>query len=301
MNVHDKSFPVGEEVARRFRYEKVGPSEQPHKTHAYGRLAAHIAAPVLGSRMLFPARFDQAVDRLLKDPGAPGIRMESAAWYFGPVLHLEVNPRRLKQSLSDYVRDHRGVRWTGTSFLDASDWSAALRPLEDSPVHREMVELVAAEADYRDSRPYRRLLRRIRRGRPGERNGVQLSTEEDVEAYLRYCRALIKSARKHGVVRRHTSGTFRGRWLKHRGARPPLVDLAERDVGVAVGVDGELARHLGGKHRTAIAQALGMERIPVEVRLVHVGWLGKEMLRTGLAAHLALQAGLKRLAEEQTQ
>jgi hypothetical protein len=143
-------------------------------------------------------------------------------------------------------------------------------------------------------------MRRVRRGRPSERNGVVLSTAEDVEAYLRYCRALIKSARKHGVVRRRTSGTFRGRWLKHRGARPPLVDLAERDVGVAIGVDGELVRHLGGKHRTAIAQALGMERIPVEVRLVHVGWLAKEMLRTGLAAHLALQAGLRRIAEEQT-
>jgi hypothetical protein len=164
-----------------------------------------------------------------------------------------------------------------------------------------MVELVKAGDDYRGSRPYRRLMRRVRRRRPSERNGVLLSTEEDVEAYLRYCRALIKSARKHGVVRRRTSGTFRGRWLKHRSARPPLVDLAERDVGVAIDVNGELVRHLGGKHRTAIAQALGMERIPVEVRLVHVGWLAEEMRRTGLAAHLALQAGLKRLAEKHTQ
>ena len=117
MNVHDKSFPVGDEVARRFRYEKVGPSEQPHGNHAYGRLLAHIAAPVLGSRMLFPSRFDQAVDRLPSQQKKVyhlikehGMKREEAA------VELNLSPETVKRHLSEamqfirvYCLSHLGV------------------------------------------------------------------------------------------------------------------------------------------------------------------------------------------------
>ena len=59
-------------------------------------------------------------------------------------------------------------------------------------------------------------------------------------------------------------------------------DSTERDIGVAITETGELIRHLGGKHRTAIAQALNLPTMPVEIRMVHTGWLAKQMERTGL-------------------
>jgi len=119
-----------------------------------------------------------------------------------------------------------------------------------------------------------------------------LNTDERIEAYFRYCIDLIQSVQKDGVVSRASLGIFGRIWLDHRGARPLALDSVERDVGVAITESGRLVRHLGGKHRTAVAHALGLSQMPVELRLVHVGWLRREMERTGLPAHLALQKAL---------
>jgi hypothetical protein len=66
---------------------------------------------------------------------------------------------------------------------------------------------------------------------------------------------------------------------------------------VAINENGELIRHLGGKHRTAIAQALKLPSLPVEIRLVHTGWLARQMERTRLPAHKALVEGVRHLVE----
>jgi hypothetical protein len=102
--------------------------------------------------------------------------------------------------------------------------------------------------------------------------------------------------RKRGVMRHSHSGAFYRLRLKHRDARPVVHDSTERDIGVAITETGELIRHLGGKHRTAIAQALKLPSIPVEVRMVHTSWLLRQVERTGLPPHLALADGVKQLA-----
>jgi hypothetical protein len=259
------------------------------------RLLAAAGAPIFGSRFVFPGRLDRAVAMLLEDPDAIDVSPEHAAWHFGSSLHLEVDPARLVHRISDYVVTPRGARWMGTSFIDAAEWSAVLTPIDQSPIHRETLELVAAGPDYRDTQAYRILAYAIEVGRPSARNGVRITTTEEIEAYLHYCRDLIKSARKRGVVRHRVSGAFHRLRVKHRDARSPALDTSERDIGVAINADGEIVRHLGGKHRTAIAQALKLPRMPVEIRLVHVRWIAEQMQRTGLPPHLALKHGVKEL------
>jgi hypothetical protein len=296
MNFHEKQRPISATSRQVVRYLPVPREEHPLRKFSGRRLLAHASAPIFGSRFFFPRYFGRAVERLLDDPLAAGVTPEFAAWYFGPALHLEINPARLKQRISDYVRHSRGDRWAGTSFLDAGDWSEVLAPIEQSPIHREMSELVAAGADYRDSTVYRTLLHCIEIGEPRTRNGIPLRTVDHLEAYFRYCRDLIKSMRKRGVVRHSVSGAFHRLRVKHRDIRSVLLDATERDIGVAVGEGGEIIRHLGGKHRTAIAQALDLPLLPVEVRMVHVRWLAVQMKQTGLPAHLALVAGIRSLA-----
>jgi hypothetical protein len=258
-------------------------------------MLAMAGAPIFGSRFVFPRRFDRAVARLLANPEAVGISPVHAARFFGSTLHLEVDPTRLTERLSDYVVEPRGAKWMGVSFLDAADWDAVIAPIDHSPIHREMSELVAAGADYRDTRAYRNLVYAIEVGRPSRRNGVMITTVAEIEAYIGYCRDLIKSARKRGVVRHRVSGAFHRLRVKHRDARSIKLDSRERDIGVAITADGRIVRHLGGKHRTAIAQALKLPWMPVEVRLVHVRWIASEMKRTGLPAHSALLQGVSEL------
>lgn len=257
-------------------------------------------APILGSRFIFPTRFNAAVARLLDNPDSVGLSPGHSRWYFGASLKLELDPALLKRRISDFVFDRRGVRWTGVSFLDGADWSAALAPLIDSPVHREIGELIDADLHFRETRAYCVQVRAAAAGRAVRRNGIPLAGEAEIEAYYRYCVGLIASIRRHGVVRRRALDTLQAPRIRHRNARPPALDRSERDIGVAINDNGELVRHLAGKHRTAIAQALGLPSIPVEVRLVHVGWLAREMEKTGLPGHLALRHALGRLARDLT-
>jgi hypothetical protein len=271
---------------------------QPAPRHAEPRISpkseilAMAGAPILGSRYLFPQRFDKVVDKLLADPCGTGISPHHAVRYFSSAVHLDLNPAALTNRLNDYVLEPRGARWMGTSFLDAAEWGAVLSPIDASPIHREMCELVAAGSNYRDSQAYRNLVRAIELGRPSSRNGMLMTNVDEIEAYFSYCRDLIKSARKRGVVRHRVSGAFHRLRVKHRDIRSIVLDSQERDIGVAIAADGEIVRHLGGKHRTAIAQALKLPWIPVEVRLVHVSWLVRQMKSTGLPAHQALAQGV---------
>jgi hypothetical protein len=235
------------------------------------------------------------VERLIDDSSAAEVSPAAARRYFGEALVFDIEPARLRRRISDFVASRGGALWMGRSFLDAADWSGVLTPVERSPVHQEITALIAADLDYRKTYYYRRQGRRISQGSPIFRNGLALSTRADLDAYYEYCIALIESAREHGIVPRGRIGHFAALALKHRRVRPALVDRTERNIGVAINEDGELVRHLGGKHRTAIAQTLGLATMPVELQLVHVGWLAKEMQRTGLRAHKALARHLRRL------
>lgn len=296
MNFYQRHDSIQISPKRAIRYEPVSPMENRRRNDAIERMLAMATAPLFGSRRIFPRRFDHTFELLRESPGSADVVPEYAAWYYGKTLHLEVDPSKLEHRISDWVRDHRGVRWSGTSFLDAADWSAAISSITLSPIHLEMHEIAAAGKDIRDTRAYGNLMLAIKLGRPSRRNNIRLATVEAVEAYLGYCRGLIKSMRKRGVMRHAESGPFHGLRIKHWNARSPVHDSSERDIGVAITENGELIRHLGGKHRTAIAQALKLPVLPVEIRMVHTSWLAKQVERTGLPPHLALVEGIKGLA-----
>jgi hypothetical protein len=280
-----------------FGYAPVSGDRQPQDRGSNALAWSLVTAPLFGSRLLFPRRFDAAVAALVRDPHADRILPPyHAFWYFGSSLRLWVDPAGLKCRLSDFVSDERGVRWIGSSFLDGAVWRDALAPLSSSPIHREMVELVNAGLNFRETRAYGVLRTKAEKGRPHFRNGIALANADQIDGYFRYCAELVASIREHGVVERREMPRLRSLFSGHRGARPRYLDGTERDIGVAINANGMLVRHLGGKHRTAAAQALELPVIPVEVRLVHVRWLARQMGRTGLPAHLALVAGLESLA-----
>lgn len=297
MNFHQttQSSETGREGG--FRYSAAQGAAHPLRNSQVERLFVRASAPILGSRLLFPRRFDRVFEALSTAPDAAIVPPEHALRYYGARLHLEVRPRRLKRRISDWVEDERGVRWIGASFLDAAIWDDAIAPVHHSPIHREMQELVAAGSDFRDTRAYRGMRRAVEHGRAMKRNDVPLSTVEAVDAYFGYCRDLIESIRTRGVSRHQESRAFPRLQLKHLNARSPFRDSAERDIGVAVTNSGDLIRHLAGKHRTAIAQALDLPTIPVEIRMVHTEWLSRQVARTGLSPHQALAEGVRQIVE----
>lgn len=213
----------------------------------------------------------------------------------GAALVIEADPRRIDRRLRHRVETGGRTLLIRDRFLGAGDWTPLIDPLDDASTYRDAQEVVAAGLDYRRTRAYRTALERAAEGRPVERNFVALATPALVERYFARLAALVRSISEAGIVRRaeyrrmaHLFGDLR--------VRMPWVELAESDVGIAVGADGAIYRFAPGKHRTAIAQALGLATMPVEVRLVHADWLARQMEGSGLAPVPALIHGIGQLS-----
>lgn len=250
-----------------------------------------LAAPIGGLPLLFERRLRHALRALLRHPAASPPSLELAERYFGGSLVLRVPPRRLQWQLLDVVSDGKRAFRLAQRFLDAGDWSAAGERLDSSVVHLEMAALCEAEHPLPESDIYRYMLRRAVAGTLERRNGVALSSPALIDAYFAHYRGLRDRLRREGYRPRSALAPDAGHRLRGAAAA-----RREAEVGIAIGPGGELLRLLGGRHRTALAQLLGLPAMPVRVRLVHAHWLAAQMRRTGLPAHRALPAGLAQLA-----
>ena len=247
-----------------------------------------------GRTGLFAASFDRAYHRLIADPRARSLSLAFADAHFGRALHIEIDPQRLGTFLVDLVGEgQRGLRLAHW-FLDGGDWSGATLPLRILDADREIAAILD-ETPWRSSEAYRFLLAQAERRRPEIRNGVALDTERAINAYFAYYECLIESVRTHGLLSRTVLPSAVAHPFGSAAVRGPGAEGRERDVGVAVGPDGELIRMVGGRHRTAIAQRLQLRRFPVQVRLVHIDWLGAQIASTGLRPGKALVSGIRSL------
>jgi hypothetical protein len=178
-------------------------------------------------------------------------------------------------------------------FIDAQDWSDVVTPVSRLAEHRETLQLVKFGSRYPEMPEFQKLLRRAKEGRPAPRYGSRLDSEEKIHAYFRYFLRLIDSIRESGFHAQQAMPWARlpsGFGVRGRHA------LHQRDIGAAIDANGRLLRFLGGRHRTAIAQALAIPAVPVEIRFVHADWLAAEADRAGLDPARALQAWAMRVS-----
>lgn len=237
---------------------------------SWTKLQARVTAPLGGSKLLFPQRLAQVLDPARREAACDAIPSAHARWFFGPDLVFWTDPSTLTHRLHDRVSAGAADIRLGERFVDAGDWTDAVVPLDSIPEHRETVELVRYGARYPDMPAFRTMLARIKKARPVQRYRMRLDSEEKLHAYFAYFLGLIDSIRESGF--QEQSALKRPVDPAGLGVRGKYA-YRQRNAGVAIGADGRLLRFLGGRHRTAIAQALGLAAIPVEARLVHVDWL----------------------------
>ena len=216
----------------------------------------------------------------------PPVLNVHARWFFGASLVVWTDPRKLTLRLHDRVRAGEDEIRLSERFLDAADWTDVIGPVVDIAEHGETAELVQYRADYAEMPAFRTMLDRIGKNKPIARYGMRLDSEEKLHAYFRYFLELIDSIKAHGFRdQRSLQGVPVPQGLMVRGR----YSRRQRDIGAALGEDGRLLRFLGGRHRTAIAQALRLPAIPVEIRLVHADWLAAEARRAERPADQALR------------
>ena len=203
--------------------------------------------------------------------------------------------RRIDRWLISAAKSEDRIELPRDHFLIDGPWAPLVRPLEGSRLDREVREFIACQGDFRQTDTFSTFAKRLRDKGKFERNGVTFRTMDDVDAYCRHHVGLIESIRTHGVVRREDLPRI-GASSRRSSPSNRFLERVETDAGVAVGPGGRLLRYRGGFHRTAAARELGLNRMPVQVKLVHLTWLRQVVEETRLAPHDALIEGLKRLS-----
>jgi hypothetical protein len=252
---------------------------------AWADLLAAATAPVGGSKLFFPRRLANALAAHMNGKPA-AVPSAHARWFFGKSLVFWTDPAALAMRLPDNVEDGSRLIRLAPQFVDGGDWRHVIMPVADLPEHVETQELVEFGADYPSTPTFQGMIGAIGRGRPFRRYGRPLDTEDKVHAYFRYFLALTDSIRTHGFREQsRIDALARDAGFEVRGS----FALRQRNIGVALSADGSLLRFLGGRHRLAIAQALNLPAVPVELRLVHLDWLAAEVGRRKRAPAGALK------------
>ncbi|MDX3978044.1 hypothetical protein [Shinella sp.] len=274
-------------------YQRVPPGARPPAPSLVQKVLDWVPMrDFLAAQAGFTGRFNRAVKRLDRE-GGPALPAAQSHFHFGERLVIPVAAKSLTTRLRDNISDRGRLRWIGTHFLDGSDWSGIVEPLENSSSHAEILELIRTRQDFRAGARYRSYAKRINDGGIVKRNRIVIDTIDKLDNYFEYYLALIADIETNGIVPHSDLGLLGQTGRRHRWTRTLWQDLAERDIGVAIDAEGRLVRHTNGKHRMAAALALGIERIPVEIRLVHAGWLRQQADRLGLSPADALLATLE--------
>lgn len=205
------------------------------------------------------------------DAGGPGFHLPlawvEAAWGALPARACPV--ASVNTIVADWVAVNGRVRNTTDYFLGAGDWAPLIRATDDDPVRAEARQLREAGLVYTATAAYQQLAREIDRGAAPRRQGRALRTRADLDAYFRRFVRLYQAIEAHGMLPHHALDA------------PGLRYNADRALGIAVDADGTWHRLQGGNHRWAIAQVLGIETVPVELRLVHVLALPDALMEFG--------------------
>jgi hypothetical protein len=183
-------------------------------------------------------------------------------------LQIQVDPGSVRDyALPDYVRyKHVQMPWLHkwlkknpvyplikgrAPLVLPGDWDQVSVPFTTTPVYAFLADLQACAFDYKNTHFYAALLSDLQAGKLRSYKSLLLNSEQAIDQLF------------EGYVR----------VFKSMAAEGYKADKAVDPICVMVARDGRLIKEEKGRHRLAIAQLVGVERVPVLVRHIHPDWL----------------------------
>ena len=195
---------------------------------------------------------NHAMGKWVEQMGLPRRSMEKR---FKQSLSHDVDPDSLNNLVSfknKYQRRHLGNR-----FIWDGDWDTRTRHFHDTERYKFLADIWENRSDLSKSKRFHELANMYKNGSPyrSYHKGVYLDTEQKVYRFLHIYLTFMEQLGTYGYDR----------------------SLAEDPVGVALDRQGKLIKINKGLHRLAMAQIVGLKKIPVQVRAVHRLWWYKEV------------------------
>lgn len=184
--------------------------------------------------------------------GLPRRTMEN--WY-KETLALQADPNSINKLVS--FKDSWQKRRFANVFIWDGDWDKHTRNFRKTLRYRFLKDIWENRYDLTKSWRFEELVKRCEQGDPyrSYHKGVYLDTREKVHAFLEIYLTFMLQIRDCGY--------------------DPA--MADDPVGIALDRNGRILKINKGLHRLAMAQIVGAEKIPVQVRAVHRIWWEKNM------------------------
>ena len=180
-------------------------------------------------------------------------------------LTLQVDPRALVRIVAFRPRKVE-KRPSSLAFIWDGQWD--LRREDVRLDTYEFIRDIDENRDHLDRTAFfREMMAQIEQGRPwsSHRKGILLDTPEKIRTYLRVYIGYLDDMAIKGYV----------------------ASMTHDHLGVAISREGRILKVNRGLHRLAMAQRVGLPRIPVRVRAVHRAWWNR--VTEGASGQLALE------------
>jgi len=183
-----------------------------------------------------------------------GLPRRSVEKWCGSTLTIDVPPESLDTLIAFGCKWRR--RRLGNRFIWDGDWDCFTKSFQDTLRYRFLKDIWDNRHDLAQSNRFAELMDRCERGKPyrSYHKGVYLDSAEKILSFLDIYLAFMKQIQKSGYD----------------------PSLSADPVGAALDRRGRLVKINKGLHRLAMAQIVGVERIPVRVRAVHRFWWEKQ-------------------------
>ncbi len=179
-----------------------------------------------------------------------GLPRRSIEAHFQAALTLEVDPHSLNTLIAFENKYQR--RSLGNRFIWDGDWDKNTRHFHDTERYRFLADIWEHRSDLTRSSRFQELTAMYRNKKPysSYHKGVYLDTDSKVHRFLEIYLTFMKQ-------------------LEQDGYNP---SLAEDHIGIALDRKGHMVKINKGLHRLAMAQIVGLKKLPVCIRAVHRYW-----------------------------
>jgi hypothetical protein len=169
--------------------------------------------------------------------------------------------------------------------VHGGSWDVPAIAFADLDVVRALRQRIEEQREWPDTEFYARLCNEVR---VEKSSGWNIRSRADVDARCQFLDHLIESVRRDGYLRSHAVA------LDGEDNGLQGHPVYGEEVSVNIGRDGQYLFQ-DGRHRLAIAQVLGIPKIPVKVLVRHRQWVEFRNFLAGLAGEAAAVSGRRTL------
>ena len=176
--------------------------------------------------------------------------------YFNQDLIIFIETEKISHFITSWVYSSSTYVHSSDYFLTNFDLLKHCKEINQIPTIKIIEDLQSKNFIHENTTYYKKLNDRIKNNKPVTKQQILLNSEEKVKNYFKRIHSLHQSIAKNGLISNIEFSKY-GKQHIHR------------EIGIAINNDGTIIKLQGGQHRFAIAKLQKIEKIPVEIRLIH--------------------------------